>query len=72
MPSMELRNRERFIATFEVQGFSERGVARSAGLSHSTVNHLVTGRRQYCSPGTAQALEKALCAETGSLFVAVT
>lgn len=69
MPSMELRNREHFIATFEDQGFSERGVARTAGLSHSTVNHLLTGRRQYCSPQTARALEKVLRAETGSLFI---
>ena len=72
MPSMALRNRELFIATFEDQGFSERGVAGSAGLSHSTVNHLVTGRRQYCSLARARALEKALRAETGSLFVEVT
>jgi lambda repressor-like predicted transcriptional regulator len=72
MPSMALRDREHFIATFEDQGLSERGVARSAGLSHSTVNHLVTGRRQCCSPETARALEEALRAETGSLFAEVT
>jgi hypothetical protein len=44
-------------------------LARSADLSHSTVDNLVTGRRKYCSPETVRALENALRAEPASLFM---
>ena len=47
---------------------SERELARVAGLSHSTVNHLVTGRRTGCSLATARAIENALGCGEGSLF----
>jgi transcriptional regulator with XRE-family HTH domain len=52
----------------ELLGLTERGFAVRAGLSHSTVNHLVSGRRLTCSASTAQAIEAALQCPTGLLF----
>jgi transcriptional regulator with XRE-family HTH domain len=49
-------------------GLSERALARSAGLSHSTLNHLLSGRRETCSPRTAAAIEAALGCSTGVFF----
>jgi len=50
---------------------SERQVARSAGLSHSTVNHLVTGRRTSCSMKTAAAIAKAIDRPVTEVFYEV-
>jgi transcriptional regulator with XRE-family HTH domain len=52
----------------ELVGLSGRGLASRAGLSHSTVNHLLTGRRMRCSAGTAYAIEHALNCPPGLLF----
>jgi plasmid maintenance system antidote protein VapI len=49
-------------------GISERALARSAGISHSTLNHLLTGRRTTCSPATAAAIERALGCASGVFF----
>jgi DNA-binding XRE family transcriptional regulator len=49
---------------------SEREVARRAGLSHSTVNHLITGRRTTCSLNSAAAIARAVHCPIGALFVA--
>ncbi len=65
---MQLRNRRALADCLDLLGVSEREVARIAGLSHSTVNHLVTGRRSNCSPTTAVAIERALDCEPGLLF----
>ena len=51
-----------------LMGVSEREVARRAGLSHSTLNHLITGRRVTCSVRTAAAIERELGCVPGLLF----
>jgi len=50
---MLLRNRAFFASLVGQVGISERELGRRAGLSHSTVDHLVTGRRTSCSAATA-------------------
>lgn len=65
---MQLRSRRAFAEYIDTVGVSERQLARSAGLSHSTVNHLVTGRRDSCSLRTAVAIERALDCPPGMLF----
>ena len=65
---MQLRSRDALIVCLEATGMSERQLARVAGLSHATVNHLVTGRRTGCTLATARAIETALGVEPGLLF----
>jgi transcriptional regulator with XRE-family HTH domain len=65
---VQLRSREVLAQYLDATGISERQIARAAGLSHSTVNHLVTGRRAGCSPATALAIEQALGCAPGTLF----
>jgi transcriptional regulator with XRE-family HTH domain len=48
---------DRYIEHLEV---SQRSVATRAGISHSTLNHLITGRRETCIEETAQAIEQVL------------
>lgn len=65
---MQLRSRRALGDYIDLLGISERQLARSAGLSHSTVNHLVTGRRDSCSLATAVAIERVLGCPPGLLF----
>jgi transcriptional regulator with XRE-family HTH domain len=65
---MQLRSRRALGDYINLLGISERELARKAGLSHSTVNHLVTGRRDSCSLNTAVAIERALNCPPGLLF----
>lgn len=51
-------------------GISERELARKAQVSHSTINHYVTGRRTTCTPATAGKINKALGAQPGDIFQA--
>jgi len=67
---MRLRNRNLLVDRIEYAEISEREVARRAGLSHSTVNHLLTGRRHTCSLSTALAIERVLDSAPGTLFAA--
>jgi transcriptional regulator with XRE-family HTH domain len=57
------------VKLLEERGISEREVARRADLSHSTVNHLVTGRRSSCALLTALAIEGVLGVKPSTLFV---
>jgi plasmid maintenance system antidote protein VapI len=57
------------VECLELAELSERELARRAGLSHSTVNHLCTGRRITCSETSAVAIERALDQDEGKLFV---
>lgn len=66
---MQLRSRRILAQYLDATDLSERMVARVAGLSHSTVNHLVTGRRANCSLQTARAIERALGCSPGTLFL---
>jgi plasmid maintenance system antidote protein VapI len=65
---MRLRSRDLLIVALEDLAISERELARRADLSHSTVNHLVTARRQTCSLRTAVAIERHLALDPGALF----
>lgn len=65
---MQLRSREALVVCLEATGMSERQLARVAGLSHATVNHLITGRRTGCTLATARAIEAALGCDAGTLF----
>ena len=65
---MRVRDRAVLAGYLGLLGLSERGLAMSAGLSHSTVNHLVSGRRATCSAATAAAIERTLRCPPGLLF----
>ena len=65
---MRIRNAEVLREYVALLGISERALARAAGLSHSTVNHLMTGRRITCSAATAAAIEAALGCASGVFF----
>ncbi|MDQ1732854.1 MAG: hypothetical protein QOK10_3013 [Pseudonocardiales bacterium] len=65
---MRLRDRVMFANYLTLLNLSERSFAARAGLSHSTVNHLVSGRRETCSEPTAIAIEAALGCPPGLLF----
>lgn len=43
---------------------------RKCRVSPATIGHLRSGKRNTCHPDTAKAIEKALGAPRGSLFVA--
>jgi transcriptional regulator with XRE-family HTH domain len=66
---MRLRSREALVELIEEAEISEREVARRAGLGHSTVNHLLTGRRRSCSVITALAIERVFLLRPGTLFL---
>jgi transcriptional regulator with XRE-family HTH domain len=66
---VRLRSREVLIRCLALARLSERELARRAGLSHSTVNHLCSGRRDTCSRRSAGAIEQALHLDKGKLFV---
>ncbi len=63
-----IRNRERLADLIDRSGLSERAVARTVSLSHSTVNHLVSGRRTSCSVTTAHAIAHVLGVDAKRLF----
>ncbi len=66
---MRLSSRSVLVERLDLRDMSERELARRSGLSHSTVNHLVTGRRNSCTAQTALLIEFALGAAPGSLFI---
>lgn len=66
---MRLRNRLVLAAFVDNAGVSEREVGRRASLSHSTVNHLIAGRRTTCALSTALAIAQALQCLIGALFI---
>ena len=64
-----LRDREALALVVSPCGLSERELARQALLGHSTLNHLLTGRRNSCSVQTAQAIAEVLGVDVVQLFV---
>jgi DNA-binding XRE family transcriptional regulator len=69
---MRLRDRLIFVTLIDDADLSERELARRAGLGHSTVNHLMTGRRSTCSLATALAITRVLRCPLSTLFIAET
>ena len=82
---MKLISAKAFSQYVEHRGFSARSLAAAtsselkkakamrgdspATCSKSTIGHLMSGHRDSCSPSMARAIEKALDAPAGSLFV---
>ncbi|MCW2495836.1 helix-turn-helix transcriptional regulator [Jatrophihabitans sp.] len=66
--AMRVRDRDTLRAYVRLMRLSERGLAARAGVGHATVNHLLSGRRETCSPETAQAIEKVLGCAGGVFF----
>jgi transcriptional regulator with XRE-family HTH domain len=66
--AMQVRDRDTLRAYLRLLNLSERGLASRAGISHATLNHLLTGRRSTCSPVTAAAIEAALACPSGLFF----
>lgn len=65
---MHIRSQTMLADYIRLLGLSERGFAARCGLSHSTINHLITGRRSSCSPQTAAIIESVLGCPPGLLF----
>lgn len=53
----------------DFRGLSYAQLADKVGCSKATIGHLVTGHTKTTKPDWAKALEKALDAPPGSLFV---
>jgi len=64
-----LRDRHTFAQVISQHGLSERELARQASLGHSTVNHLLTGRRRSCSVHTAKTISDILGLDLHQLFM---
>lgn len=68
MPSMTLRDADALRGYLRLMSMSERQLARRAGIGHATLNHLLSGRRTYCSVRTAEAIEEVLACPAGLFF----
>ena len=66
---VRLISHEAFASYMTFRGYSVRSLAHRLGVSPALVGHLRSGKRNTCSPTTAIAIEKALDAPRGSLFV---
>lgn len=66
---MRLISAEALAQYMTFRGFTVRSLADRIGCSHSVIGHLRRGSRRTCKPDTARAIERALDAPTGSLFV---
>lgn len=67
---MRLISRQALRQYMEFRGETNASLGTKAKLCKSTVGHLRGGQRDTCSPKTARAIEKALNAPPGSLFLA--
>lgn len=67
---MRLISREALRSYMEFRDETNVSLGKKAGVSKAIVGHLRGGQRETCSPRTARAIEKALNAPPGSLFVA--
>lgn len=68
---MRLISKEALVAYMDARGMTNRKLAVKAGNPsyRSTISHLRSGTRNTCGPKVAGAIEKALDAPPGSLFV---
>lgn len=70
-----LISNEALASYMDYREFTVRGLASAVELitkekcSHQVIGHLRSGKRNTCRPETAKAIEKALKAPPGSLFV---
>jgi len=66
---VKLISAQAFADYMEFRGLTVRSLAYRVGCSRSVIGHLRSGERDTCKPTTAKAIEKALNAPPGSLFV---
>lgn len=67
---MRLKDRRMLHQYMEYRRVKIRDLAHAAQVSRATIGHLHSGARSSCSPKTARAIEEALGAPPGLLFVA--
>lgn len=67
---MRLISREAFRQYMEFRDETNFSLGKKAGVSKAIVGHLRGGQRDTCSPRVARAIERALNAPPGSLFLA--
>lgn len=65
---MQLKSPQMLKQYMDYKRYNIRSLAKAAGISHSTVGHLHSGKRRTCSPEVARAIEEALQAPPGLLF----
>ena len=65
---MQLKDARMLRQYMDFKGMTIRELAHRAGVSRSTIGHLVSGARRTCSPKTARVVEEALDAPSGLLF----
>lgn len=61
--------RQLLLQHFDYEGISERELARIAGLSHTTIQNYLNGKRKTCNAASAKKIEKALGAPRMTIFV---
>ncbi|WP_170228541.1 helix-turn-helix transcriptional regulator [Nesterenkonia populi] len=66
---MELISTDAFRQYMKYRGYSVQGLADRVNVSKSTIGHLRSGFRKSVGPDIAKAIEKALDAPVGSLFL---
>lgn len=66
---MRLISTQAFRQYMDYRSETNASLAAKAGLGRGIVGHLRSGKRESCLPTTAAALERALNAPPGSLFV---
>ena len=66
---VRLISAQAFADYLEFRGLTVRSLADKVGCSRSVIGHLRSGERDTCKPSSAKAIEKALNAPPGSLFV---
>jgi DNA-binding Xre family transcriptional regulator len=69
--NVKLKSRRLLNDYLRHMGWSQRRLAREAGLKHAIVNHLCNGERSTCRAATARAIEEALSCPPGLLFEVV-
>lgn len=67
---VRLISREAFRQYMQFRGETNVSLGRKAGVSKAIVGHLRSGQRVTCTGRTANAIERALNAPPGSLFLA--
>lgn len=67
---MRLISKEAFRSYMDFRGETNVSLGKKSGLSKAIIGHLRSGQRQTCNPKTARAIEHALNAPPGSLFLA--
>lgn len=67
---MRLKDAAMLRQYMEFKDLTIRQLADRAGVSRSTIGHLVSGERSNAKPQTARAVEEALGAPNGLLFEA--